>query len=198
MSAPPEAGWLSRHLPALRAAGTSVLDLGCGPGRDCAFLSAEGFRVTGCDRYAAALARARIAAPAAAYLRLDIARPLPFRSGTFDAAIASLSLHYLPWVETLAAVAEVRRVLRPGGLFLFRVNASDDVNFGAGRGEEVEPGLFRVDGEPGRWSPVKRFFDAAMVHAMAAGAFEIERLEHRAIDREGVTKRIWECLARRD
>ncbi len=196
MSTGPEANWLARHLPALHEAGPRVLDLGCGPGRDCAFLSAARFQLTGCDRHAIALARARKAAPDADYLRLDISRPLPFRAGTFGAAIASLSLHYLPWVDTLAVVAEVRRVLRPGGLFIFRVNASDDFNFAAGKGEEVEPGLFRVEGEPGRWSPLKRFFDAGMVHAMVAGAFTIQRLEHRASDRNGVTKRIWECLAR--
>ncbi len=196
MTTRPDPNWLTRHLPALRTAGPRVLDLGCGPGRDCAFLSAADFHVTGCDRHAIALSRARNAAPDTGYLRLDISRPLPFRTETFDAAIASLSLHYLPWVDTLAAVAEVRRVLCPGGLFVFRVNASDDFNFGAGKGEEVEPGLFRVEGEPGRWSPLKRYFDAGMVHAMVAGAFTIERLEHRAIDRNGVTKRIWECLAR--
>src|SRR3972149_1575103 len=56
----------------------------------------------------------------------------------------TLSLHSLPWSETLAAFRDTGALVRPGGCFLFRVNASDDIHHGAGQGVELDPGFFRV------------------------------------------------------
>ncbi len=50
----------------------------------------------------------------------DLARPLPYAAGAFDDVVASLVLHYLrDWAGPLA---EIRRVLRPGGRLLVSVN----------------------------------------------------------------------------
>lgn len=110
-------------------------------------------------------------------------------------AVASLSLHYLPWAETRAAFAEVARVLRTGAPFLFRVNATDDFHHGAGEGEVVEPNFYR---SPRRiHAETKRFFDEAAVQAAVAGYFAVEHLEHVTVVRYEKPKRAWECLARR-
>lgn len=58
--------------------------------------------------------------------------------------VASLSLHYLPWDETCAAFRAATDLLRDGGVMLFRVNATDDVEHGAGLGVELERGFFRM------------------------------------------------------
>lgn len=107
--------------------------------------------------------------------------------------VASLSLHYFPWATTIAIYGEIHRVLRPGGLLLFRVNAQDDVEHGAGIGEEIEPGYFLTKGEFG--SPCKRFFTEAAVRAALEGLFAVRHLTHTTIDRYGAPKRVWECLA---
>jgi SAM-dependent methyltransferase len=50
----------------------------------------------------------------------DLADPLPFADGTFDDVIAALVLHYLEdWTGPLA---ELRRVLKPGGRLILAVD----------------------------------------------------------------------------
>lgn len=196
--APEPEAWLAPFLPALRAADGPALELGCGTGTDAAWMVAHGLRVVACDRDAAQLARARVVAAGVPLLRVNIAAPLPVRAGACGAVVASLSLHYFPWAVTQAVVREVRRVLRPGGPFAFRVNASDDALHGANEGEEIEPGLrFIPSGPNARWSAnrLKRFFDADAVRAMLADDFAVAHLAHRTTSVYGVPKRVWECLA---
>jgi SAM-dependent methyltransferase len=198
--------WLDPFLPALRAVGDTVLELGCGPGEDAATLAAHGFRVFACDRSRTAIRAATITAPAAQCFVADLQSPLPVCSGCAQIVVASLSIHYFPWETTRQIVAEVRQALVPGGCFLFRVNATDDTNFGAGAGEEIEPNYYRVppdgnyfrmppDGRNNR--PYKRFFDEMSVHTLLTG-WRIAHLAHRTIDRYGEPKQVWECLAMRD
>lgn len=193
---PKDSGWLLPFLPALRALGPRVLEVGCGPGLDAATLSRHRFEVVGFDRAREPLLRARGRAAGATLLQADAAIPLPFRDGAFDASVASLSLHYLPWAATRRAFGEVARVLRPGAAFLFRVNATDDHHHGAGQGEELEPNFYR---NPASFhAETKRFFDEAAVRQAVAGLFEVEHLAHVTIDRYEQPKRVWECLARKD
>jgi len=189
--------WLTPYLPRFRKAGTRLLDVGCGRGYDSAFLCDEGFSVTAFDRDPESLRAAHERAPAARLFLADVSLPLPLRPGCFDLAIASLSLHYLPHEATRAAFAELRRALRPGGLFLFRVNASDDYEFGAGQGEEIEPGLYLQKADDGR-ARLKRFFDEAAVRDTLDDLFVIEELAHRLTGRWGPPKQTWQCLARAD
>ncbi|MCX6021420.1 MAG: polysaccharide pyruvyl transferase family protein [Chloroflexi bacterium] len=94
-------------------AGETALDLGCGPGDTAARLAAAGVRVVGMDRSAAMLALAhREAEPR--WARAD-ATALPLRDGCLDLAICAGVLEYLPTVALEAALAELRRTLRPGG-----------------------------------------------------------------------------------
>lgn len=190
-SLPRDDDWLLPFLPELRRRGDRLLEIGCGPGRDAAFLSGSGFSVTAFDRQPVRDAARR--APEATFFRADLSRPLPFHNVAFDAAVASLSLHYLPWQETKEALAEIRRVLRPGSPFLFRVNATDDVNHGAGQGEPIEPNFYQA--APGSSADTKRFFDEASVRDVVSGSFAIEHLEHRTIHRYEQPKQVWECLA---
>jgi SAM-dependent methyltransferase len=103
------------ELLAVRA-GERVLDLGCGPGTLTAPLAAaagpEGLTL-GVDLTLGMLVLARAAAPPWARLtRMDMQR-LALASGAFDAVAAG---HALPFCADLpAALAEVRRVLVPGG-----------------------------------------------------------------------------------
>lgn len=183
--------WFAPYLDRLPRRGW-LLDLGCGPGEDSAALRARRYVVVSTDAMPSQLARARDLVGTAALLRVDHRQPLPFRDEVFTAGIASLSLHYMRWEVTLAAFREVRRVLMPGAPFLFRVNAMDDVNFGALDGTEVEPGLRASDESP--YSEVKRFFDEPTVRA-AALDFEVDVLRHVQIDRYEKPKQVWECLA---
>ncbi|MEU7638957.1 class I SAM-dependent methyltransferase [Streptomyces sp. NPDC039016] len=101
-------------------AGRRILDAGCGSGPLSAALRDRGAVVTGIDASArmVALARQRLGADAALHVG-DLSDHLPFADGAFDDVVASLVLHYLEdWVPTLA---ELRRVLRPGGRLIASV-----------------------------------------------------------------------------
>lgn len=187
--------WLDPFLPALRAAGETVLELGSGPGEDAATLLAHGFRVFAFDRSRKAIRAATVTAPTAHCFVADLQSPLPVRSGCTHGAIASLSIHYFSWAMTQAIVSEVRRALVPGGCFAFRVNATDDTGFGAGQGEEIEPNYYRVPPDGRNNRPYKRFFDEASLRALLASGWRIAQLEHRTIARYNEPKQVWECVA---
>ncbi|MDA2803921.1 class I SAM-dependent methyltransferase [Nocardiopsis suaedae] len=102
-------------------AGRRILDAGCGAGPLAAALRDRGAHVTGIDASAGMLALARRRLGTGTDLRLaDLSDPLPFDDGSFDDVVASLVLHYLrDWGPTLA---EMRRVLRPGGRLITSVH----------------------------------------------------------------------------
>jgi SAM-dependent methyltransferase len=99
--------------------GARVLDLACGHGRHTVRLAARGFAATGFDRSAESLALARAAGPQVEFVEGDM-RELPFEDASFDAVINLFTAFgYFPDEDDDARVlAEVARVLRPGGVFL--------------------------------------------------------------------------------
>lgn len=117
---PGERGALGRRRAALaRETGGRVLDLGAGTGLNIVHLLGAG-RYVGVDPDPAMLRRARPRAAAAAVpaaLVLGRGEQLPFADGVFDAVLATLVFCTVPDVP--AALAEIRRVLRPGGTLLF-------------------------------------------------------------------------------
>lgn len=90
-----------------------VLDAGMGGGRLCAELAAAGWEPSGVDAAEGMVNLARRRLPALAD-RLRVARleDLPFGDATFDAVVATGSLEY---GDVPRALAELARVLRPGG-----------------------------------------------------------------------------------
>ena len=101
--------------------GRRILDAGCGSGPLSAALRDRGAIVTGFDKSAAMVELARRRLGPDADLRVaDLAAPLPFPDGAFDDVIASLVLHYLE--DWTAPLAELRRVLRPGGRLIASVD----------------------------------------------------------------------------
>jgi SAM-dependent methyltransferase len=100
--------------------GAAVLDLGCGGGHVSFAAAAAGTRVTAYD-----LSPEMLAAVAAEAARRNLsgietrqgaAEALPFADAAFDAVVTRYSAHH--WRDVPAALREVRRVLRPGGLLL--------------------------------------------------------------------------------
>lgn len=97
-----------------------VLDLGCGEGQIARLAVAGGAgAVVGVDAAAAQVAEAARRGGGAAYAR-GRAERLPFAGGSFDAVVTCLVLEHLADLD--AAVAEVARVLAPGGRFVVFTN----------------------------------------------------------------------------
>ena len=109
--------WFDRHFD---WQGKDVLDLGCAGGFMAEAMAARGARVTGIDPAAAAIDAARHHARGAG-LRIGydvgVGEALPYDDAGFDAVVCVDVLEHV--ADLHKVLAEVARVLRPGGLFLF-------------------------------------------------------------------------------
>ena len=131
-------------------AGRRVLDAGCGSGPIASALRDRGAVVAGFDSSAGMLELARRRLGPGADLHLaGLASPLPFGDGTFDDVIAALVLHYLKdWTGPLA---ELRRVLRPGGRLIVAVDHPFAIEL-AHRAQGGKPGYFETRSWTEEWT----------------------------------------------
>jgi ubiquinone/menaquinone biosynthesis C-methylase UbiE len=92
----------------------SALDAGMGPGRLCLELAERGWTVSGVDASSemVAIAQRRVPAASTRFVEASI-EELPFAEGAFDRVAATGVLEY---THVPAALAELSRVLKPGGL----------------------------------------------------------------------------------
>ncbi|HEX5870567.1 MAG TPA: class I SAM-dependent methyltransferase [Longimicrobium sp.] len=109
----------------------TVLDAGCGGGRNLVWLLRAGFDVHGVDREARPVDRVRrMAAELAPQLPADNFRQaevdaLPFADATMDVVISSAVLHFATDRSHFTRMTdEMWRVLRPGGLLFARLASS--------------------------------------------------------------------------
>lgn len=95
----------------------SALDVGCGPGGLLAALEAArpGTALAGVDLAPGMVREAARRVPRAR-LAVGDAESLPFAAGSFDLVLSTSTFQWLPRLD--AALAEVRRVLSPGGTFV--------------------------------------------------------------------------------
>jgi len=102
--------------------GEQVLDLGCGDGQLSTRLAAAGALVMGVDTSSEMVSAACSLGVAAEQAS---AEQLPFPDGTFDAVFSNAALH---WVRGQnAMMAEVRRVLKPGGRFAAEMGGQGNI-----------------------------------------------------------------------
>jgi SAM-dependent methyltransferase len=102
-------------------AGRRILDAGCGSGPLFAALRDRGAILAGFDSSAGMIEQARRRLGDDADLRVtELGSPLPFPDSAFDDVVAALVLHYLE--DWGPALAELRRVLKPGGRLIVAVD----------------------------------------------------------------------------
>jgi SAM-dependent methyltransferase len=122
-----------RHVPA----GQTVLEIGCASG--IRYLS-ERYRTIGLDLSATALAR--VAGLYDACLQVDLTQGIPLPDGSIDAVISSFVWEHIQPEHKPAVLAELRRVLRPGGklVFLYDVDSRHPLYL---RMRAVDPARFQ-------------------------------------------------------
>ncbi len=141
---PPHLIEFGHRFLSLTGAHARIIDIGCGAGRDMAWLEAQGAVVIGIDLSPGMLAQAR-SRVRGDLMRMDMRR-LDFPTGHFQGAWCMASLLHLPKHEALGVLGEIRRVLVPGGVLHLSLQEGD------GEGWETAP--YRAE------RPVERFFCA--------------------------------------
>jgi len=112
--------------------GKDAIDLGCGIGRNALYLADQGYHVMAVDFAESALEKFRDKledSPQAQRISLkqmNLAKKLPFPDNSFDLATDIVTTMTLTPDELPGFEAELRRVVRPNGLFLTYVLSADD------------------------------------------------------------------------
>ena len=176
--------WLDLFERAISKCKAPIIDLGCGSGNDTLYLIEKGKKVIPCDYSQNAIKNIQNNFPEVDRVEcFDMTKGLPFENDFTDIIISDLSLHYFTEEKTFEILEEIKRVLKPNGILIFRVNSVRDVNHGAGEGIEIEPHLYET--EDGRY---KRFFDAddikrffsdweeLYLHEETMGRYELEKV----------------------
>ena len=175
----------------LFAAGTVILDLGCGRGYDSEYLLSKGCTVIASDFSKTALSLVHQNNERANVVQADLRQGLPFSAKQFQVIIASLSLHYLPWQQTSSVIRQIRDCLIENGVFLARFNSTNDINYGARGHRQLEKNYRVVDGE------LKRFFDRETLGTLFEKGWRIDHLEEKVIHRFGKPKAVWEIATKK-
>jgi len=136
---------ITRALESFKKRGyEKVLDLGCGTGKHSIFLAQKGFDVYATDMSRTGIEIAKTKAGALGLTNIhfkqhDMIR-IPFTDRFFDAVICIWSIYHGTPDRIQETANEIRRVLKPGGMFLTDFLSTEDSTYGLGR--EIETNTF--------------------------------------------------------
>ncbi len=147
----------------------SVLDIGCGDGRDAVFLARKGFKVTAIDTRQKAIDAAKELAKnngvTVNFLLKDV-REYVFPKNHYQAIIALNSLFFLRKKDFYAAINNIKKSLASGGIAIISSFTINDSMFDKIRAEneKVGKGEFKSGDEQHFWyflehNELSRFFD---------------------------------------
>lgn len=164
----------------------SVLELGCGQGRDTLLFAGEGFQVTALDYSETGLLKLQGSAreigvsDRVATRSFDVRKPLPFPDGSFDACYSHMLLCMELSTEELKFIlGEIHRVLKAGGLAFYSVRNTFDKHYRAGLHRSED--MYEVVG-----GFVVHFFSEEKVRSLSEGydIQEIRRMQEGGLPRE--------------
>lgn len=172
-------GWAATLAP-----GARVLDLGAGVGRHARCLAQRGFAVTAFD--AAPEGLAAIPPDSGVATVLGRMHDLPFADGAFDHVLSWNVIYHGDEDIVLRTIAEIRRVLTPGGTYLGTMLSARRLPHerAKAQGREISRNTWVFDAPGTDKIHPHHFCDAATLLALFSG-FEPLRLEDREHDSPG-------------
>ena len=105
-----------------------TLDVGCGAGRDTAWLAANGFEARGVDASEALLAQARLAHPALRFDHATLPTLADVPRAAFRNVLCETVLMHLPPPQVAPSVTTLMALLRPGGTLYLSWRVTDDAS----------------------------------------------------------------------
>jgi SAM-dependent methyltransferase len=115
--------WFLDEALARLGEGSTILELGCGPGTDAAGLSA-GRRYVGVDLSSVQLSVAKERVPQATFLVGDLTT-IPFRPASFDGIVALYVFMHVPQEELEPTFTRIFEWLRPGGWLMLSLSTNE-------------------------------------------------------------------------
>jgi ubiquinone/menaquinone biosynthesis C-methylase UbiE len=112
---------------------------------------------------------------------------LPFGDGEFCAVLCAFGVMFVP--DKLAAFREARRVLKPGGTFLFNVWDRIEENPHAAANAKVLAGLFPGDKEMSSTSPYEMYDPRLLRCLLGEAGFQEVRVDKKRVQVDGVSAR---------
>jgi len=163
----------------------SVLELGCGQGRDTFLFARNGLEVTALDYSETAISAVKEKAKRAGLISrihaqtYNVKEPLPFPDCSFDACFSHMLLCMeLSTAEIGFILRETHRILKPRGLAVYSVRSNFDKHYRTGT--HLSEDMYEIGGF------VVHFFTEEKVKKLARGydILEIERLEEGSLPRD--------------
>jgi tellurite methyltransferase len=125
----------------------TLLDVGCGDGKDSIYFAKNGFEVTATDFSKvgiSTLSEANEKENLGISVIVKDTRKISFEE-KFDVIYANLSLHYFIDKETREIISKLSNMLKEGGVFCIKCKSIEDSQFG--QGEVVEENMFLINGK---------------------------------------------------
>lgn len=138
--------WLDKYAHIIEPCKTQILDLGCGLGSDTLYLTLKGHSVLSCDYSKTALKKIDKYIPNSQTMLMDMEEKFKFEDNSFDVIIADQSLHYFDDATTKALLQEIKRVLKPNGNLIARVNSTKSLANFSGQTIKLEQNYYFVEG----------------------------------------------------
>lgn len=180
--------WLEKYIAEInKVESKTAINLGCGIGQDTKWLLDKGFDVVSCDFSDRALNKLKEIMPNSKTMQIDIKEKLPFKNNSIGLINANLSIHYFSMENTIKIFNEIRRVLKPNGLFVGRVNSDKNEGYIQENTKEIEKNFYYEDGR------YRRLFNKEQFDTLTKD-WNVIMLNEDVTIRLGRKKALWEFI----
>lgn len=120
--------WIKKYENILPQTG-KVLDLGCGVGQYTKYFLDKNYEVVATDISYKALEYLKNKYSNVETIKQDMTKSFNIKDNEFDIVFANLSIHFFNEKDTINLLKEIKRILKPNGLFIGSVNSTKAYEF---------------------------------------------------------------------